>query len=122
MSGATLELVGAAALRSSLAAAAESLTDLTAVHTVVAQRVLAAAIPRVPIHTGRLVGSLQPSGTAAAATVTTAVPYAWPVHSGVPSRHIAPHPFLTTALSDTEDAVVDLYLATVEDALAEVHT
>jgi hypothetical protein len=118
----TLELDGATALRKSLDAAGEALGDLTGPNKVIAQRVLASAIPRVPVRTGRLVGSLQPHATATVATVTTAVPYAWPVHSGVPARNIGPHPFLTGALSDTEEAIVDVYLEAVDDALAGVHS
>lgn len=113
----SLTLDGARELRAALDSTVDVLEDLTTVHDQVAQLVRMSAIPRVPVRTGRLAGSLTAAGTVSGAEVTTLVPYAHPVHGGVPSRGIAPRPFLTTAVADVQPQVEDLYLAAIDRAL-----
>jgi hypothetical protein len=116
----SLQLQGADALRGQLGAAGDDLDDLSATNRIVAQQLLASAIPRVPIATGHLVGSLRATSTATTATVETLVPYAHPVHGGVPAKHIRPRPFLYDALDATTDQVLDTYEQAVDAALEKV--
>jgi hypothetical protein len=114
-----VELTGAADLKAVLDATVTVLEDLTAVNTDVAQLIRMSAIPRVPVRTGKLAGSLTPSGTAAGAEVTSMVPYAHPVHGGVPAKRIAPSPFLTSAVADVQPQIEELYLAAIDNALGK---
>lgn len=117
----TIKLAGAGPLVASLDAAADDLADMTAVNLQIATRLRADALPRVPVRTGRLVGSLTTVADPVSAAVTSAVPYANPVHSGVPSRGIPASPFLATSLEANTAGIVDLYTTTAQDILDGVH-
>ena len=108
-----LALDGGDGFQTALAAAAADLGDFTDVNQAIAVQLRADAVPRTPVRTGRLVQSLQPFSDALTAGVRTAVPYANPVHSGVPSKGIRPRPFLTAALGAQADAIADAYATKV---------
>lgn len=118
MSG--VDLTGDAQLRRALDGAADALGDLAVVNATVADLIRTSAIPRVPIRTGRLAGSLTATGTGTDATVSSLVPYAVPVHAGVPALHMPPRPFLTGAVEDATGRIEDAYLAVVDDAFGAV--
>lgn len=115
-----MTLEGADRLERTLADAAAALGDLSAVNGQVADLVLSRARPRVPIRTGRLVGSLRGTGTPAGADMGSSLVYAGPIHNGWPAHHITANPFITDAVRGSIDAVLDVYMGAVEDALGGV--
>jgi hypothetical protein len=79
-----------------------------------------AALPRVPVRTGRLRASLKPAravGYAAARAGSARVPYAGPIHYGWGRKHIKPQPFFAEALGYTKDEILAKYERDMEQAL-----
>jgi hypothetical protein len=88
-------IVGAARLASTMQRAAAQLDDLKRANERTAQTIAAAARSRAPRgKTGRLVASIRPVPEQRESRVEVPVPYAVPVHAGVPSRNITANPFL----------------------------
>lgn len=120
MSSGVYQVTGAAELRKTLHAAGADLADLTAVNKRVGDVVATAARPRVPVRSGRLVGSLHPTVTAGKVTVSSSLRYAGPLHWGWPAHHVSANPFLSDAATSTEQAWVDLYFREVQDIVNQV--
>lgn len=77
-----------------------------------ADRIVAKALPSVPVRTGRLKSSVKALGRASGAVGKAGgarVPYAPAIHWGWPSRNIAGRPFLKDAADGIEDEAVREY-------------
>jgi phage gpG-like protein len=82
-----------------------------------AKRVVAKALPNVPVRTGRLRASVRALGNQSGALGKAggaSVPYAAAIHWGWRARHIRPRPFLTDAADSLEQAAVDEYADALE--------
>lgn len=121
--GSQIKVEGGARLRRTLRAAGSDLQDLAAAHSATAQLVAAAGRARAPKVSGRLAGTIRPSGTKTKAVVRAGfarVPYAGPIHWGWPSRNISAQPFLSDAATSTEPAWQNIYLQAVDKAISKV--
>lgn len=101
---------GAARLSDTLGQAAAALGDLDAVNGEAAEDVLGFVSP--PVRTGRLAGTVREEHDALGFTLTAGgpeAPYAPYVHKR--------DPFLTQALDDRQQAVVERYVDHVRDAV-----
>jgi len=111
---AAVQVEGLRALRRDLRRLGDDAVDeLKDVHDRTAKMVFEAALPRVPVRTGRLKQSVRYSGTRTGGTVRAGykrVPYAGPVHFGWRDRGIKPQPFFYEALDRRESAVVATFL------------
>jgi len=130
-----LKVDGARTLRRNLKKAGVDITRLKPVHTEIAERVLAEALPHVPVRSGKLRNALKPLGTNASAIVRTTgrtVPYAAPVHWGWGTRPnkgkgwrggpIRSDPFLWDAQERIRGDIEDTYMDKVQavlDAIAD---
>ena len=90
-------------------------------HRVSAERVMRAAIPKVPVRSQKLQNSVRAlaskrSGRVAAGRVS--IPYAGVIHYGWPDRNITAQPFLTDALAQEESRVVDEFMDGLERIIA----
>lgn len=106
----TASAQGAARLSDTLGQAAAALLDLDAVNADAADDVLGFVTP--PRRTGRLAGTVREEHDALGFTLTAGgsdAPYAPHVH-----KH---RPFLTTALDERRQALVDRYVDHVRDAV-----
>ena len=77
------------------------------------EQVLAEALRRVPVRSGKLKATIKGSaskvrGTIRAGTKAKTI-YAWPIHFGWAARNITPNPFLYEALDDRRDEVKEAY-------------
>ena len=84
------------------------------------EQVLAEALRRVPVRSGKLKATIKGSaskvrGTIRAGTKAKTI-YAWPIHFGWAARNITPNPFLYEALDDRRDEVKEAY----ETQIAEI--
>jgi hypothetical protein len=95
--------------------AVRELEDLTRTNREVAQSAARGAASRAPVRTGALRGSITGTGSGERATVRAGVPYAGPVHWGVPSRGVAPNPFISAAMVADEETFKRLYLRRLEE-------
>lgn len=106
------------------AAGGDDLKDaLKAVNKEAAEVVANAARPRVPVLSGRLLGSLRTSSTLRTGVIRVGkakIPYAGPIHFGWPKRNIQPQPFLYDALDARHDEVLDAYDAAVEKLIRRI--
>lgn len=118
----TVRVIGAKELRRSLKAADRDLGDLKTVHRKIGTMVMSTATPRAPRRTGKLASSLRSSPTTTKARVTSRLPYAAPVHWGVPSRGIEPQPWISAAAQRREADWTDLYRKEVQRIMDEVET
>lgn len=97
---------------------------LKAVNKVIADKVVARALPNVPRRSGRLAARVKALAGERSASVKagtpSATPYAPPVHWGWPKRHIKAQPFLTDAAASVERGVADDYEAALNELWAKV--
>ena len=114
----TVKVIGARELRRALKAAEADMKDLTSVHRDVGQVVMSAQQP--PRRTGKLAASLKSSPTTTKARVSSTLPYAAPVHWGVPSRNLAPNPWISRAAQSTEQTWTDLYQKRIQALMNDV--
>lgn len=121
MSGARVEVIGDKALSATLAIAAHRLGDMSGPGRAAASTVYGSARSRTPVRTGRLAGSLTRAVSDTEAVVSSGLVYAPVIHFGWRRHHIRPHPFLYSALDDTEPVVVRGYETRVQQVLAGVH-
>lgn len=91
-----------------------------------AERILAGALPNVPMHTGKLKASLKALGSKRASSVKSALPYANAIHWGTGDRtgmggphNIPARPFLWDARAAFTDEVVKQYEAELDKILRE---
>jgi hypothetical protein len=115
MSGLTIAAPGADQLASTLGHAAEELEDLEQANARAGELVRSSA--RIPRRTGALANTVRVDTTPNGFTILAGgngVDYAVPVHQK--------NPFLTTALTTTEDKVADLYLDHTATALDQIGT
>lgn len=120
MTGTGFTVRGGDELARTMHAAALELDDLSAVNDRVGALVLARARPRVPVRSGRLVGSLRAVPDPGAVTMGSSLVYAGPIHNGWPAHHIAANPFLSDATRASQSQLVGLYTAELEDVVAGV--
>jgi hypothetical protein len=123
VTGSIYQVDGARELRRTLKAAGDNLADLKAVNKRVGDLVVGAARPRVPVRSGRLVGSLRPAAAAAKVTIragSAGLRYAGPIHWGWPAHHIAANPFLSDAATTTEDTWVGYYFDELQRLVGDV--
>lgn len=106
------ELQGADQLASTLREAADALQDLSAAEHEAGQLLAQAGSAAAPRETGNLAEKHGYDVVAAQVVVTAATPYAAIVH--------ARKPWLSDTLAARADEIADMYLAGVEDALAQV--
>jgi len=86
--------------------------DLKEFHLDLAELVMARALSRAPVRTGRLRETIRASGTKTAGRVRAGfkrVPYAGVIHFGWPARRIQPQPFLYDALDQRRNEVFNRY-------------
>lgn len=118
-----LQVDGARQLRASLKRAGVSLQDLKDAHRQVADLVLDAGRPNVPVASGRLRDSGRAAGTQSAAIVRyggARTPYAGPVHWGWPAHGIPARPWAADAAERTENTWSRVYLQALETIIATV--
>jgi len=102
--------------------------DLKKFHLDLAELVMARALSRAPVRTGRLRETIRASGTKTAGRVRAGfkrVPYAGPVHFGWATRPnlargqiggpIMPNPFLYEALDERRNEVIQAYFDKVDE-------
>ena len=107
--------------------------DLKEFHQDLAELVMARALTRVPVRSGRLRETIRAAGTKTAGRVRAGfkrVPYAGPVHFGWatrpnPSRGIrggpiTPNPFLYEALDDRRAQILAAYRKKVDEYANDV--
>lgn len=119
---ASVHVEGLKELRKQLKQAGESLSDLKQVGRDAAEIVAAEARTLVPRLSGDLEQSIR-AGQAKGGVVragSAGVPYAGPVHFGVPARNIAPQPFLYDAADKRVGEVQELYLKRVQEITESV--
>jgi phage gpG-like protein len=97
--------------------------ELRQVNKQVAERVVSAALTRVPRRTGRLAASIKPVGSNLSASVKAGgarVPYAAAIHWGWRKRNIAPRPFLVDAADAVARDVADAYVKALDRLLDRI--
>lgn len=114
-------VLGEDRLAATLGQVADDLDALRDADRAVATLVFAAATERVPVRTGALRASGTPAVVEGVATVSYSLPYANPIHWGVPERHIKAQPWLVSAARDREPEVLGAYEAAVQRLLNTVH-
>jgi phage gpG-like protein len=116
-------LEGEKELRRTLKAAGDDLADLKAAHARTADTVSVRGRQKAPRRSGRLAGSVRPSGTKTAAVIRAgggAIPYAGVQEYGWPAHHIPAQPYLVPAAEETQPTWEAEYQADVEKILARV--
>jgi hypothetical protein len=123
MADTTVRVKGARELRATLKRAGADMQDFTAVNAAVGAIVAAEAHTWAPRSRGALAGSIRASKAKTKATVRAGgarVRYAGVQEFGWPSRHIRPHPYLTTAAAFTEPRWTALYFTRLEQIIGKV--
>ena len=117
--------VDSAALQKAMKEAGDDLVaELKAGNKALGEIVAARARQIVPVRSGALKKTINAvkavSGakvTAGTPSLTSKVPYAGPIHYGWEARDIEAQPFLSDALDDVHDEVVDAYDKMIADLL-----
>ena len=113
MSGETVRFVGLKSTIRQLKALDVAIVPvIKRMHLEAAEKVAVTARARAPRRSGRLAGSIRPSGTQTGAAVRAGgarVPYAGPIHFGWRARNIEPNPFLYDALDARRDTTIAAY-------------
>jgi phage gpG-like protein len=120
---ATFEVEGGRQLRKSLKDVEDGLKDLKAAHAEAAGIVAEAAMAGAPRRSGRLAGSIRPSGTKTAAIVRAGgarIPYAGVQEYGWPRHNIPAQPYIVPAAHDTESTWIARYQDAVDRLLGKV--
>lgn len=117
---ATVEVEGADNLQRTLRRAGDELADLEDANRQAGDVIASAARARAPRRSGRLASSLQSSVTKGRGSVTSAEPYAGPIHWGWPARNIRSQPFLMEAAAATEGQWFGAYEKDAQAALDKV--
>lgn len=86
----------------------------------VSEAVLPTARRLAPVRSGRLRDSLRVGGTGARLYIRSTLPYFGPIHWGWPARNIRANPFVTQAIEERLDDVVEAMGDAAED-LARHH-
>lgn len=98
----------------------DAVKELRKVNLEGAQVVERAAVPHVPVRTGRLRRSVKARASQRGATVkagTKTVPYAAVIEFGSPKRHMRPRPFLFPTAEQERPKVVALYRRRLNDLI-----
>lgn len=93
------------------------------IHKKTAEPVARAARPKAPKLSGDLERSIRALGSQRAGTVAAGggrIKYAPPIHWGWPARNITAQPFLTDALHEKEQVVVDIYFKETDRLITRV--
>ena len=128
LNGTQYEVQGAKQLIKTLRQAGIDLDDLKPVHADAAAVVEAAASPKAPRRSGRMVATIRTAATKRSGVIragnnrksATGVPYAAPIHWGWLKRGIKPNPWLTRAAKDSEPQWLGKYEAFVDKVLNKV--
>lgn len=97
--------------------------EMKAIHLELAREVVARALPKVPVRSGALKGSVRSAGTvrdAIGRAGRSSVPYAPVIHWGWPKRGIRGRPFLRQAAEGIERDITERYDRQVADMLDRV--
>lgn len=113
------EVRGLPELLSGMAAVSAGLDDLREAPRVSAELVADYARAHAPKRTGRLARSIVGRSSAGRAEIGSPLDYGLPVHFGVPSRNIAPQPFLHRALVAQTDGVLTAWAKDVQALIEE---
>lgn len=108
-----IEAPGVPALQHDLGRVADRLEDHQDVDAQAAETVADAIADRAPYVTGFLARSVEPHGPA----VDVGAIYGPVIDNGWPARNIEPQPFVDEGLTDSQDAVLELYQQHTADAL-----
>lgn len=108
-----VEVEGATKAVATLNLAALRLRDLSSGATTASSVVASSGRTRAPRRTGRLAASITGRSEQSDAVVVASVRYAAPVHYGVPSKRMAPRPFLSSAAAATQTVWVQAYATNV---------
>ena len=102
----------------------DMVAELKAGNKALGEIVAARARQLVPVRSGALQKTIKATKSAGGAKVnagtpglTSKVPYAGPIHYGWEARDIEAQPFLSDALDDVRDEVVDAYDKMIADLL-----
>ena len=102
----------------------DMVAELKAGNKALGEIVAARARQLVPVRSGALQKTIKATKSAGGAKVnagtpslTSKVPYAGPIHYGWEARDIEARPFLSDALDDVRDEVVDAYDKMIADLL-----
>ena len=102
----------------------DMVAELKAGNKALGEIVAARARQIVPVRSGALQKTIKATKSAGGAKVnagtpglTSKVPYAGPIHYGWEARDIEAQPFLSDALDDVHDEVVDAYDKMIADLL-----
>ena len=110
---AAVEVEGARQLRKALTELGDdAVDDLKVVNMEGVDIVLAEALTRVPVRSGRLYETVRGSATKTRGTIRAGfkkVPYAGPIHFGWPARNIEPNLFLYDAVDERRAEVIAVY-------------
>ncbi len=124
MAQALVKVAGAKALRRSLKAAGDDMSDLKTAHAEAAAIAAHAAAARAPVGpTGKLRASIRAAGTTTAGIIRAGrkrIPYAGPIHFGYRSRNIAANPFVTEAAQATEPDWTAHYLDQINTIINQI--
>jgi hypothetical protein len=101
-------------------AAARDLADMDTANRAVGEVVRARAASKAPKVTGRLAGSVRADATASEVVVYSDLAYAPPINYGWPAHNIAAQPFMSDALNEATNLIVDRYANEVADDVRQV--
>ena len=116
----SVKVTGARELRRAMKAAQADMSQLTQVHRDVGKVVQRRGESTAPRRTGALAGSLRSQPTRTKARVGSRLPYAAPVHWGVPARNMEPNPWLSAAAVQTESQWESIYRSAIQDILTDI--
>ena len=129
MSGAAIEVIGLARLRTSMKRAGLDLNDLKSLNRQAAEAVAPTARSMTPVGPdvkGHIVSSVRVGATASAGVLRAGTgrggrfPYGGPLHWGWPSRGIKAQPWLANAAKATEGRWTDVYQNGDEDIIGKI--
>lgn len=116
----TVEVRGADTLARTLGSAAHDLEDMREPGQASAAQLLNSARSKAPRLSGRLASSLTADTGPVLVEVTSGLEYAGRTHYGWPAVGQQAQPFLTDALAELDNTIVDNYQAQVLRALGKV--
>lgn len=101
--------------------AADELGDMDTANRAVGELVRARAAGNAPRVSGRLAGSVRVASVSALDVVIASdLVYAPVINFGWPAHNIVAQPFMTNAMSETQNAAVDLYAARVNGITRDI--
>lgn len=121
MAGESVEIIGLPELQSTLHRAAVGIANMDRAGRAAAQLVTASGRSQAPRRTGRLAASIHASESKQGSTsIGSNLVYAPVIHWGWPGHNISANPFLSRALDQNADRILDLYTRDAATALGKV--